>query len=357
MPELDDRLIIHVFGEADYTSFSIRRDAFEGRPKVFGTPEGDEYVQVIGTLFGQDNWDQLRLRTARNGTTYETLVADTLVQLVGGTDTVNAALRGGFNLVTLGVFRGTSTSGKASVYNARFLGISSTTTTDPNAHVDLVRQGIDRATPFLIEDIENGMFARDSIIARLVEGDDEVSENDDDRGEELEALPQAVFFHEMVTEAGLETVVLCSCDSELAAAAGKAPELVVGLVSSIMPTPSGSVGYWVWQVAPDTPNGFTQEQFIDLHAFPSDTYDRMKPSASVRFLIVDRKSHRNTRAVLLKRDSMGLEEFENMAIEVAASEPDADFEAACRNVMETVDPVEFLRDSKGLERNGRTNLH
>ncbi|SLN65100.1 hypothetical protein ROJ8625_03317 [Roseivivax jejudonensis] len=354
MSDLDDRLIIHVFGETDFTSFSIRREAFEGMPKVFDTPEGDDYVQVIGTLFGQDNWDQLRERKAENGSSFEELVADSLVHLVADTETVNTALQAGHNLIALGVFRSASQPDDTPVYNARFLGISSTTTTDPNAHLDLVRQGIQHAAAFIEDDIEKGKFAPDSVIARMVDPDSAEAEDD---GEELVELPQAVFFHEMVTQSGLETVILCACDRDLAAAAGEATDFVVGLVSGIVPTPHGSVGYWLWQVGPDTTHGFTQEQFVDLHAFPSETYDRMKRSDTVRFLIVDRETHENTRAVLLKRDSIGLQEFETMATEVAASEPEADFEAACEHVMNTVDPQEFLRQTREQEQKGKTNLH
>ncbi|EPX75671.1 hypothetical protein [Salipiger mucosus] len=353
MPDLDDRLIIHVFGETDFTSFVLDRDACEGKPRVFDTPDGDDYVQVIGTLFSQDNWGQLRERKAQNGMTFEELVAHSLVHLVADTDSVNAALDGGYNLVALGIFKGEAKADEKPAFKARFLGISSSTTNDPHAHLDLVRQGAEYAAPFLQEDIEAGKIASDSVIARMIEPEAE----DEDDADELEELPQAVFFHEMVTEKGLETVILCACDSELAQAAGEERDLVVGLVSGVVPTPHGSVGYWLWQVAPDAPHGFTQEQFIDLGSLPNATYDRMKRSDTVRFLIVDRDTRVNTRSALLKRDSIGLSEFEAMATEIAASEPDADFGAACDHVMETVDPEEFLQQVRDREGRGKSNLH
>ncbi|ETX27019.1 hypothetical protein [Roseivivax isoporae] len=356
MSELDDRLILHVFGETDFTSFTIRRDAFEGKPRVFGTPEGDDYVQVIGTLFGEDNWDQLRTRRAQNGMSFEELVANSLVHLVADTEPVNTALQSGHNLIVLGVFRGIPKVKDVPVYSARFLGISSTTTTDPNAHLDLVRQGIRYSAGFIHDDIEKGMVAPDSVAARMVDQAPDDPAGDDEE-EEFEELPQAIFFHEMVTQAGLETVVLCACDSELAQAAGEEPDLVVGLVSGVVPTPHGSVGYWLWQISPDTPHGFTQEHFVDLHALPNPAYDRLKNSEHVRFLVVDCETHENTRAVLLKRDSVGLQEFEDMATEIAASEPDADFEAACEYVMSTVDPEQFLRQARKQEQTGKSNLH
>ena len=62
MPDLDDRLLVHVFGEADFATFNLDPEDVRARRKVFGTKEGDDYVQVIGALFSGDNWDQLKLR-------------------------------------------------------------------------------------------------------------------------------------------------------------------------------------------------------------------------------------------------------------------------------------------------------
>ncbi|ANT62891.1 hypothetical protein AYJ57_20615 (plasmid) [Salipiger sp. CCB-MM3] len=60
MTELDDCLIIQVFGETDYTSFVYPKSTFEGREKIFGTPKADIFIRTVGALLGFDNWDELK---------------------------------------------------------------------------------------------------------------------------------------------------------------------------------------------------------------------------------------------------------------------------------------------------------
>lgn len=355
----DDRLIIHVFGETDFTSLSIHREAFDGLPKIFGTSEGSDYVQVLGTLFGEDSWDQLQGKTARNGMTFDELVARSLVHLAAGTDTLNFALQTGHNLVALGVFRGVPEDDNKTIYNARFFGSSQTATTDPTEHHVFVRNSMPYSAPFVLDDIEKGLFAPDSLIATMVRqsghGNHEIEEQGDP--EQAIELSPSVFFHEMVTQDGLETVIICACDPDLANVYGALDTLTVGLVSGVVPTPHGSVGYWLWQIAPDTPHAYLQEQFVSLHDFPSATYDRMKASEMVRLLVIDRTTHENTRAILLNGASMGLVEFEEMAKEIAAAEPEGDFQAACQHVMDTVEPGDFLAQTRAHEKTGKSNLH
>ncbi|APX25307.1 MAG: hypothetical protein CML50_05175 [Rhodobacteraceae bacterium] len=356
MPDLDDRLLVHVFGEADFATFNLDPEDVRARRKVFGTKEGDDYVQVIGALFSGDNWDQLKLRQAENGMTYEDLVANCLISLVAGTESVSFALEGGYNLVALGVFRGVSERKEVPSYSARFLGVSSTTTDDAHAHLSLVREGVGQMVGEIEGDIDAGRIHSDSVIAHMIHPDVGPEDASDD-AEEVTPLPQSVMFHEMLGDKGAETVILCACDPEFARPLAQVDDLVVGLISGIVPTPHGSVGYWLWQIAPNTGHGFLQEQFVDLADFPNPTYDRLKTAETVQFVVVDRTTHRRSHSLLLRRASLGIDEFEAMALEVADSEPDADFEAACAHVMETVDPQEFLRQTLAQKSKRKTNLH
>ncbi|MCE0506642.1 hypothetical protein LR948_14830 [Roseivivax sp. GX 12232] len=361
--ELDNQLVIHVFGETDFTSFAIDKSAFDTSAEpVFDTPAGEDYVQVLGTLFGGGNWQSLKDRVAENGLRYEELVARSIVSLVAGTETLRAALERGYNLIAIGVFRAPDRDGAAG-FTARFLGTSLTSTADPHAHLELVKEGSRAMAPFLQEDIDAGRLSAKSVVARLISEGDEVETDgegapgDEDDWEGEAGLQTATFFHEMVTEKGLESVIICACDPDIAEAAAGVDRLNVGLVSGIIPTPFGSVGYWLWQVAPDSEAGFLQEQFIDLSEFPDPTYDRMKRAEMVRFLVVDRSTQENTRGVFLGTESLGLAGFEEMAREVSASESGVDFEAACAHVLETVEPRDFLDRAQAQEASGKTNLH
>lgn len=356
-PEADNSLIVHVFGETDFTSLSIDKSRFEDRETpVFDSPEGDEYVQVLGALFGNERWEELKDKTTENGMSYHDLVAGTVASLLSGTETVKFALARGYNLVALGVFRANKRSG-AQTYSARFLGTSMTSSLEPRAHLELVREGSKAMAPFVVEDIDNGKIAEDSILARLITGEEDIGIAEETEEESEDALPVSTFFHEMVTERGLETVIVCACDSAVAGDIAQVGQMSVGLVSGIIPTPHGSVGYWLWHVCPDTPAGFLQEQFIDLGSLPSSLYDRMKRSETIRFLVVDRATQENTGGVFLATRSIGLEEFEAMAVEIAASEENADFEAACEHVMATVEPEDFLRQAEKNQGSGHSNLH
>lgn len=351
MSDLENKLIVHVMGETDYTSFPFERKAFEGRNKVFGTSEGDQYIRVIGAMLGFDNWEKRQHDEARPGLTYAEAVGHSILNLVAGTDTLNFALEMGYNLVMLGVFRAPDLHDGEPSFSARMLGVSNVSTIDVDVHAGLARDGILAGAPLILEDIRSGMFSEASIVAEmameairigaLTSGHDEMDDLDG-------PLPNAIMFHDIVTEKGLEATIVCACDSDLAAQIrDHEGDLEIGLVAALVPTPFGDVGYWVWQIAPDTPFSYVQEQFVSLHSFPNATYDRLKSYEKVRFLVVDRNTHEPTRTVLLNTQMLGIGAFERAALDVASREPEGDFRAGCEYVMQTHEPMEFLKRAQG----------
>lgn len=351
MSDLESKLIVHVMGETDYTSFPFARGAFEGREKVFGTREGDQYVRVIGAMLGFDNWPSRQYEEAAPGLTYQELVGRSILNLVAGTDTLNFALEKGYNLVMLGVFRAPDLENGDPDFSARLLGVSNTSTKDVEVHAGLARDSIVAGAPLILEDIRTGMFSENSIAAEMAMEAVSVVRDEPDYQEpnELDGpLPNAVMFHDLVTEKGLEATIVCACDSDLAIGIrDHQGDLEIGLTAALIPTPFGGVGYWVWQIAPGTPFSYVQEQFVALHSFPNATYDRLKSYEKVRFLIVDRNTHEPTRTVLLNTQMLRLGAYERAAMDVASREPEGDFRAACEYVMQTQEPMDFLKRAQG----------
>jgi len=341
MSDLENALIVHIFGETDYASFIYPKASFGRQEKIFGTPKAGIMNKTIGALLGFDNWNTLKEKTTPAGVRYEDALSESVHHLVDGTENVTFALKNDYNIVMLGVFRAPDGDAGEPEFSARFLGVSRTSSADVDVHAGLARDGLIAMAPDLHEEVANGLISKTGIVAEILsalEGDALIQEVEED-----EPLPNMVAFHETVTEKGLETVILCACDADLAAAVSS-PEakLMVGLVAAIIPTPYGPVGYWIWQVAPDAPHGFIQEQFIDPGDFPNATYDRLKSGDQVRFMVVDRENHQTTRAVMLDAGSLGLEAFEQNAIEASRMTMKVDFSAACEYVMDNYSAAEFL---------------
>lgn len=345
MSDLENALIIHVFGETDYTSFLYPKKSFGGQEAIFGTPRAEVMVKTVGALLGFDNWETLREKSTPAGASYEDALSESVLHLMNGADDVNFALENDYNIVLLGVFRGPDGAAGEPAFSARVLGVSRTSSADVDVHAGLARDGVLAMAPMLRDEIAGGTLSKTGIVAEIISTGDGAGLAGDDAAEA--PLPNMVAFHETVTEKGLETVVLCACEPELAAAMS-APDstLAVGLVAAVIPTPHGPVGYWLWQVVPGAVPGFVQEQFVDPHDFPNATYDRLKSGDEVRFLVVDRESHMTTRVVTLDAGSLGLEDFERSAIEAARMTMEGDFSAACDYVMAHYSVGDFLDQAK-----------
>lgn len=345
MSELENALIIHVFGETDFASFTYPKSAFHGESQISGTPQAEIITKTIGALLGHDSWSTLREKRSPAGASYEEALSESLKVLVDGSDDVDFALKNDYNIVMLGLFRGVDTQSETGeeeqVFALHGLGVSRTSSVDEEVHAGLARDGIVAAAPLFRQHIATGALSRSGIVAEILADLDAPETAEDSEGEE--PLPNMVAFHDTVTEKGLETVILCACDAERAAAASD-PDLplVVGLVTAIVPTPFGPVGYWVWQIAPDQPHGFVQEQFIDPTDLPDAGYDRLKASDELRFLLVDRTTRLSVRSAQLDAKALGLEAFETGAIAAARLSDEADFAEACAWVMDNYDAVDFL---------------
>jgi hypothetical protein len=344
MSELKNKIIIHVMGETDFTSYAYSVDVFRGREGVFGTEEGEKYIQCIGSLMSRDNWSDVSEQSVGDDMTYGQLVSNLLVAIVAGTKSLELAIDNGFNLISLAVFRSVGGTEEAPVFGARMAGVLRTDSLDATAHARAVFQGASYLAPMLLEDIREGQMSsrsafvdyfnlpREAVNAALAVRTGRATDGSDGQ------MPVSVLFETVEVDGVAEPVIVCAADADLAAQLADTKTLKTGLFSGVIPTPHGGAGYWLWKVGVGTDHAFLVEQFIDIHDLPNAYYNELKKLEQVRFVLIDRNTRKVARTVFLQAKNLELNSFEKLACDAANSEVSYNFKAACEYVIETVNP-------------------
>jgi hypothetical protein len=344
MSELKNKIIIHVIGETDFTSYAYSADVFRGRDGVFGAREGDKYIQCIGSLMSQDNWSEISDQSVGDDMTYGQLVSNLLVAIVAGTKSLEHAIDNGFNLITLAVFRSVGGTEEAPTFGARMAGVLRTDSLNATTHARLVFQQASYLAPMFLQDIRDGQMSsrsafidhfnlpREAVNAALAVRTGPATDGSDG------SMPVSVLFETVEVDGVAEPVIVCGADADLVAQLAKTKTLTTGLFSGVIPTPHGGAGYWLWKVGAGTDHAFLVEQFIDIHDLPNAYYNELKKLDQVRFVLMDRITRKVARTVFLEVKNLKLNSFEKLACDAANSEISYNFKAACEYVIETVNP-------------------